>query len=822
MRYILTTILCCFIFSLSAFKYADNEKAARQKSRTYNANCAQATFQSDLNVNNVRARLLVGGDMWWDGNNAQYIVPQVAPGEEEVSSIFAAAIWMGGFDPNGNLKVAGQQFGTAAGNSDYWPGPLTEDGITQAETCKNWDRIFSVTGEEIDLHLAQFRQSVEEGVPYDVSLIPTTVLEWPGLGNEFFSNIFGFQLPDAPQGLAPFWDENADGKYTPQFGDYPVIEIRGCGGYDYADGMHFWIFNDNGNVHTESGADPLRMEVQALSFAYATNDALNDMTFTRYKLVNRAQESLDKAIFGIWMDPDLGCSEDDYIGCDTIRDLMYVYNEDAIDGSSESNCNGVPTYGDKVPYFGVDFMRGPLAPKAFGANGELLNPDLGQPFDTIVEIGMTSFIYFIRGGAIIDPVMVDPSTPQEYYNYLSGRWLNGAPLTEGGSGFGGTKTTNFAFPDEPNNPDGWSMCTVNLPDEDYRTVQSTGPFRLDPGQVNELTIGVPWVPDVTYPCPDMGRLFKADDLAQSMFDNCFLHLRGPDAPDIVWTGQDQKLIGELTNDNSSSNNRFESYRGYDPLSPPDISSEERIYNFEGYIVYQLLNDEVTQDELDNPEKARIAFQTDKANEASDIINWDRVDNPEAGSFEAQYILTPSLQVEGKNEGLQNTFELTTDLFTGQPFINHRTYYYMAIAYAFNEYEAFDPITERGQERPYIEGNRNIQVYSVIPREITNNDLDKIGVFPNPFIAASNIASSNLSNVVKIINLPAESTVTIYSLDGKFVRQFQVEGNLQTSPNPALEWDFTTASGAPLTSGTYLIHVQADGVGERTLKLVYVN
>ncbi len=73
MRYFLSAVFCCFIFSLSAFKYVDNEKTAKQKSRTYNVNCAQATFQTDLNVNNVRARLLVGGDMWWDGNNARYM-----------------------------------------------------------------------------------------------------------------------------------------------------------------------------------------------------------------------------------------------------------------------------------------------------------------------------------------------------------------------------------------------------------------------------------------------------------------------------------------------------------------------------------------------------------------------------------------------------------------------------------------------------------------------------------------------------------------------------------------------------------------------------
>ena len=205
--------------------------------------------------------------------------------------------------------------------------------------------------------------------------------------------------------------------YNPQFGDYPIIEVRGCPEPQFPDQMKFWIYNDNGNVHTESGADPILMEVQVQAFAYETNDELNNMTFQRYKLINRAQESIDSTFFALWVDADLGCSEDDYIGADTTRSLMYVYNTDAVDGINGENCNGIPTYGTNIPYLGVDYFRGPLAPKIFGPNGTLINPAIGQPFDTIVEIGMTSFIYFNRQSPTTDPAQVDPSTAQEYYNY---------------------------------------------------------------------------------------------------------------------------------------------------------------------------------------------------------------------------------------------------------------------------------------------------------------------------------------------------------------------------------------------------------------------
>ena len=69
--------------------------------------------------------------------------------------------------------------------------------------------------------------------------------------------------------------------------------------------------------------------------------------------------------------------------------------------------------------------------------------------------------------------------------------------------------------------DGWSMCAEGLPVGDRRTIQASGPFTLQPGAVNELIIGVVWVPDQNYPCPSLSRLQKADDVAQDLFDNVF-------------------------------------------------------------------------------------------------------------------------------------------------------------------------------------------------------------------------------------------------------------------------------------------------------------
>jgi hypothetical protein len=109
-------------------------------------------------------------------------------------------------------------------------------------------------------------------------------------------------------------------------------------------------------------------------------------------------------------------------------------------------------------------------------------------------------------------------------------------------------------------------------------------------------------------------------------------------------------------------------------------------------------------------------------------------------------------------------------------------------------------------------------------------LDKIGVVPNPYYGYSSYEISQFSTLVKITNLPAESVVTIYSLDGKFIRQYTRDeiGELpgprnsnraitREQVNPDLEWDLRNAKGIPVASGVYLIHIDAGPLGERVIK-----
>ncbi len=711
----------------------------------WRAACVRPTKQIEMQVNNVRARLLTGGDVW---SEAQYIVPKPSPGQLPVSALYAGGVWIGGVDRAGNTKLSAVTYRSQG--FDFFSGPLDINGTTELEQCQDWDRFFTVKGVNVRNHYNKIIKFKETGVPIDCDSIPEDVRYWPGQGNPYWREKFNFNLPDQP--LGAFWDDDQDNIYDPCNGDFPLIDIRGCEPDNIGeakelipDEMVFWIYNDNGGPQTLSGPQSIQMEVQVQSFAYSTNDEINDMTFYRYKLINKAKEDLIDCYFSMWIDPDLGCYQDDFVGCDVSRSLAYVYNQDAVDGSNGTACEGTNTYGVNVPILGMDYFRGPLGPKVFKKDtvtGELIldengnkillepRPNTGEQ-DTLVELGMTSFTYAENGGiGSPPPATQDPQRGREtgFYNYIRGLWADGTPVTFGGSGYnpGSPDTIRYVFPDDPNLNTGWSMCTAGLPFGDRRTMQATGPLLLQPGATNELIIGVVFVPDIDYPCPDITRLKFADDIAQALFDNCFDITDGPDAPDITAVELDRELIIQLSNE-STSNNFNESYAEKDLQAPRDV---DNLYRFEGYRLYQLANASVTAQEIGDISKARPVAQVDVKNGVREIYNWTGQVNPLNPTF--PIVWTPTKEVTGENKGIRTTFRITEDQFAlgDRKLVNHKQYHYLVLAYAHNNWQLFDITSGEGQRRAYLEGRGNVggpekKAYTLVPRPIVYEELQSV-------------------------------------------------------------------------------------------------
>jgi hypothetical protein len=111
-------------------------------------------------------------------------------------------------------------------------------------------------------------------------------------------------------------------------------------------------------------------------------------------------------------------------------------------------------------------------------------------------------------------------------------------------------------------------------------------------------------------------------------------------------------------------------------------------------------------------------------------------------------------------------------------------------------------------------------------EVAKSALDIINIVPNPYYAYSGYEQNQLDNRVKIVNLPSKCTVRIYSPAGVLIRTYKRDAPLDNSSgstfpesnsSTSIDWDLKNSVGVPIASGMYIIHIDAPGVGERTIK-----
>jgi len=515
-----------FVFFLSIHMSFSTEPLVNKDINNYElkiigGGCLAPTSQAYLDIGNVRAMILGGGDMWWDLATAQYEVPK----DSNLHSIFAGALWIGGLDDSDNLKVAAMTYRSAG--VDFFPGPLNADansneyGSVNSDVCNDYDNHWSIKLSDVEAFVEYNNCindpncNVEEIYPeYE---IPEVIINWPASRTD---------VDGTYDYLAPFVDINGDGEYNINDGDYPAYNINedlNCINDDmlFGDQSVWWVFNDKGGYHAETGGAEIGLEIQAQAFAYKTVDDLGNMTFYSYKIINRSTETLNETYFGQWVDPDVGNYQDDYIGCDVELGLGYCYNGD--DNDESDMLQGVNGYGENPPAVGVDFFRGPLA----DANDGIDNDRDGELDEEGEQIIMSKFVYYNNAAWDTDIYdwNNDPVYAIDYYNYLKGIWTNGQPMTYGGNGGDvSNPVCDFMFPGQtdPSFQSNWDETTAGNTPSDRRFIQSAGPFTLEPGAVNYITTGVVWArADTGGPLASVQKMKEADVLAQTLFDNCF-------------------------------------------------------------------------------------------------------------------------------------------------------------------------------------------------------------------------------------------------------------------------------------------------------------
>ena len=418
-----------------------------------------------IQSNRIGAYVFNDGSLFHNEDKGGFKIPY--SGNESPSTIGRAYLWLGGFDPGGNLKLAAAGYGTQNGLSDFHSGPLDPTtGLPYSDIpCEYFNQIWTVTSDDIFLFLDDWKDNGEIDDEH------RSVFNWPGAGNPFWNQVI---LPETPQGWAPFYDQNLDKIYNPMDGDFPALQY----GIEILipKEMNWCVYNDAGE-HLLTGALPIRIEVQQTTYVLDCDSQpeVENSVFVHYKFINRAFEDIDTFYAGIAMDLDIGCPGDDKFGSIPSLNSFYAYNNIQNDGGVDG-CGENQGYGDFPPVMGVRFFEYPS-------------------FSSLEHV-----MYYLTGSAPHAGYST-PENPEDFYNYLTGSWRDGTPLTYGGSGYSQTSInyTDFIFPGNPNHNNEW---TYNVPVDDPTgneviTLGSTGFHNpwfnihgsiIQPGKNLEMTV----------------------------------------------------------------------------------------------------------------------------------------------------------------------------------------------------------------------------------------------------------------------------------------------------------------------------------------------
>ncbi len=118
--------------------------------------CPRSEGEAYLDVNNVRARILNNGGLFYRGEPHIYEVPKGS----HVSALFASGIWLAG-TINGTIHAAGTRYG----EWEFWPGPL-KSAEDPPRNCAPFDRLWEINHDD----LAAFAETGEA---------TENLLEWP-------------------------------------------------------------------------------------------------------------------------------------------------------------------------------------------------------------------------------------------------------------------------------------------------------------------------------------------------------------------------------------------------------------------------------------------------------------------------------------------------------------------------------------------------------------------------------------------------------------------------------------------------------------------
>ena len=373
------SILTTLLFSFYCFT---NFTLGQTSFELLNGNSVAASINDGLNLFNNPYTSASGYEVPAGGNN---------------HLIFASSMLFGGTNQNGELRIS---YGKYALEQDFYRGPHSST-LSYLDTgyLYSYDKtIWKVSKDEIIYHI--------DNVNQPNYAIPNNILEWPGNGNP---NV------GVASKLAPFVDLNNNDIYEPQLGEYPCIK---------GDESVYSIVHD-----IDTNGVNIGVEIHLMAYQIASNNFIDSTTFLEISIINKGNNVFNDFKGAIFVDPDIGFSEDDYIGSAPAKNMMYAYNSDNHDEGE----GGAPGFGSNPPAVGVVSLN-----KQIEFSGYFNRAGLGFPSATL----------FQRSTEVI-------------WNYMNGKWSDSTYWTNGGSGYGGTTPTQHMYDGNPYLGTGWTEINTN-------------------------------------------------------------------------------------------------------------------------------------------------------------------------------------------------------------------------------------------------------------------------------------------------------------------------------------------------------------------------
>lgn len=487
---------------------------------------------------------------------------------------------------------------------------------------------------------------------------------------------------------APYFDVNNNGSYDPGI-DKPGVKdasvtLFAC----LTDG-----FPEEHKVGEGFGGGTLPTFAEYHFTAWAYDGAgLTDIQFIKWVIYNRNTQPWDKLYMGITVDPDLGWSDDDYIGCDTTRNMGFCYNGDDDDDINQATW----AYGPQPPAFGMDYFTSPIN------------------YSTGDTLGLTSFVYFTNTSTPGPSCEKDPNGEAlPAYYLLQGLKKDQTPWVIPGTN--PPQTTKFCYTGDPETGDGWNEggtgaitgsvqnCGGSLtgtvvtqnPVGDRRFIFNSGAdnFKMNPGD-SQVIVLAQFVARGTSNLNSVTKLKRLDDVAQKIFDLNF-NVIPPPPPPVVETSIRQ------TNNNGnfqltlSWGDTSEYYNYQDTIFA--LPSDTSFYKFEGYMVFELSPNANQVPDISDPtadiSDLKLLAIYDKVDFVKYVVDTFKVGTDPSGNeiYAPLNVVPPhryGAPARFPNTGINRRFATSTTLFPeahggNTSLIYGHTYKYIVIAYAYN-------------------------------------------------------------------------------------------------------------------------------------------